>query len=651
MIRITPLFLSGLLTVTSAGCGGSSGENVDQVNTSETSSAINVPTADNYCARYQQQSTPYFCEDFTATSPLTLTGLIPPMSFRDQTYREYIRGELFDLADPQAETRHSNVINLHSDQVDGMDFSHQAAQLESVSEKWDITAHSRDGYIEPASGGGFNDSYYWNEQFLMADHGSRCGQPIDLSQRVDPSRNNQRGFTFIQEFFSIPDTYNGDENTLSDYWAPEFEQPLTDAAGLHPIIRYEDMIYVCADHLMTAAYATGASKLTLTPNQLLDTTFGQGVVEFAVSTYRTAGRDYWQLDLTPLSTHLQLPEGDVVADANGKAVNGFNINTALDEGPNGIADILGKVNVFRTLLIKDANYLTDGNYVQPGDTGAVYTRAQIANPGNPERLAMYANAPGGENWVLTHSSYNEVMYNYLDGDNHPDITLHNVTDNRSRARFRLTVTKTPENTMWAADQRDQVSLCMPEYGNGCVGEYIVPELPNELVVQFTHYAYNTTKSCAENVNQPHDKPGAAFQSQCHPNTYHWDNFYLSPGKPFRIIKAIDRTAAADGNLADPIIMRFKDPAPANAKLRFNALTGAENGTTTLQVSFDQGESWHRPAMQYEPENDFGKFRSYFTGSSASRYIPVGTQEVWFRATNADFRNAFWIRDASFWAFP
>lgn len=610
-----------------------------------------------FCEQFSTRTDSYFCEDFTGTSPDTLIGLIPPMSFRDQTYRKYTGGELFNLTDPTADTHKDGVIDLHTDLVDGVNFSNYAAKLAGVSEKWDITAHSRDGFIEPGTGGGFNDPFWWNESFLMGDHGIRCGKPIDLSQQVDSTRNNQRGFTFIEQFFTIPSQYDGNENNLSLYWSPEFEGNLTDASGLHPILRYEDMIYVCADHLMTAAYGRGASKLTLTPNHLLDTTSGSGVVEFSVSTYRTAGRDYWQIDLTPLETHLQLPEGDVVADANGKAINGFNINTSLDEGANGIADIMGTINVFRSLMMKNGLFMIDGKYFDPAEPGAEFKRAQIANPGNPERLELYADAPEDEDWVITHTSYNQVMYDYLNGQDDPDITLHNVTDNRTRARFRLSVLKTPTESGWSAqpEKWDQVSLCMPDYGNGCVGEYIVPELPNELLVQFTHYAYNTTKSCSENVQQPHDKPGAAFQSLCHPNTYHWDNFYLSPGKPFTIIKAQQRTQQHRDTDTAPLIVYFDGPAPANSKLRFNALTaGTGNdaaGETTIEVSFDQGGSWHQPTMQPEPENNFDKFRSYYTGAGINEYIPAGVNEVWFRADNAKYRNEYWIRDAALWAFP
>lgn len=664
-------------TATLFGCGGSATPTEDASNTNngqtvpdetQTASETEPSTPDNaqttsgdtqttgnntqspdYCDQFINEQTSYFCEDFSQTSPVSMVGVIPPMSFRDQTFRNYTLGELFELNDPTAETQHNNVVDLHTTRVDGIDFSEFATRLAEASKKWDITAHSRDGFVAPGTSSGIDDNYFWNERFLMADHGIRCGAPIDLSQRIDESRFNQRGFTFMQEFFRIPDSYNGDENTLSDYWLPEFELPISDEMGLHPVLRYEDMIYACADHLMTAAYGAGASKLSLTPNHLLDTSSGSGVVEFAVSTYRTAGRDYWQVDLTPLATHLQLPEGDVVADANGKAANGFNINTALDEGTNGVADIEGKINVFRTLFLKDRQFLINGNYLDPADPSAQYTRAQIANPGNPERLDVYATAPPDTDWVIMHTSYNRVMYDYLDGDNNPDITLHNVTDNRKRARFRLTVNEAPDNPDWNPELWDQVSLCMPDYGNGCVGEYVVPELPNELVIQFTHYAYNTTKSCAYNVGQPHDKPGAAFQSLCHPNTYHWDNFYVSPSKPFQIIKSEARTASADANTDSPVVMTFSEPAPANTKLRFTALTGGDsNGETTLQVSYDRGATWHRPKRQFEPENDFNKFRSYFTGTAGSEYIPAGTDEVWFKAENPEFRDAYWIRDASFW---
>ncbi len=609
-------------------------------------------TAPSYCSSFSGQSTSYFCEDFTGTSPMHLVGTIPPMSFRDQTFREYTQGEVFTLTDPDASNHNANVVNLHDDLIDGISFSTYAGRTAVAAEKWDITAHSRDGYIQPGSNAGFNDQYWWNEYGFMGEHGKRCGAPPALNNTIDTSRNNERAYTFMERFFAIPNNYNGDERLLNTYWLANNELPLSDAAGIHHIVRYEDMLYVCNDHLMSAAYASGAAKLSLTPNHLLDTSSGNGIVEFAVSTYRTAGRDYWQVDLTPLDTHLQLPEGDVVADANGKAVNGFSINTKLNDGMTGPVDILGGITVFRTIAMKNGLFLDDGDYINPNDLEAQYKRAEINNPGNSDRADVYANAPNS-NWVITDSNYNQVMYDYLDGDNNPDISLHSVTDNRKRALFRLTVKKTPTDPVWAAqaDQWDQVSLCMPEYGNGCVGEYIVPELPDKLLVQFTHYAYNTTKSC----NAGGQQPSHPYQSTCHPNTYHWDNFYISPSQPFSIIKANERTARANSNNNEIIALSFPEPAPLNSKLRFNALSDSitinNQLITSLEVSFDNGLTWFAPNRQYEPDNSFAKFRSYFTGKGNDEYIPAGTQTVLIRGLNAPFRSEFWVRDASLWSFP
>jgi hypothetical protein len=654
--RLCSLFLITLL----AGCNGNSPETDTTDSSGDTGDSSSPSSPDGtasaaYCAQFIDRDTLYFCEDFTGTSPVSLAGTIAPMSFRDQTFREYTRGEVFNLPDASVDTQNRNVLNLHSDLVDGNDFSRYAQATRDVAAKWDITAHSRDGYIEPGSGPGFNDLFWWNESAFMGEHGSRCAPPPDLATLPYASADGERAYTFMERFFTLPADYDGDERALANHRNAANERALQDSAGIHHILRYEDMIYVCADHLMTAAYAAGASKLTLTPNQLLDTSQSDGVIEFSVSTYRTAGRDYWQLDLTPLDTHLQLPEGDVVADANGKAFNGFNINTALDETMIGPAGVLGGINVFRSMMVANGEFLRNGSYLSPDTADATFARAQIANPGNPDRLALYANAPD-QNWVITHTSYNQVMLDYLQAQGDTTATLHSVTDNRTRAQFRLTIKKTPEPAAWAASPQlwDQVSLCMPQYGNGCVGEYIVPELPDQLLVQFTHYAYNTTKSCEAGGEQPHDTTdsGTLYQTTCHPNTYHWDNFYLSPGAPFSVIRADSRTASANGTNGELITLNFPQPAPPQSKLRFTALSGAigsdADAVTSIEMSFDEGASWQRPSRQPEPQNRFDRFRSYYTGADGGEYIPVGTQRVLLRADNPPFRDQWWIRDASIW---
>ncbi len=48
----------------------------------------------------------------------------------------------------------------------------------------------------------------------------------------------------MERFFSLPATWSGTALDLDQYWTPEFESELTDDAGIHHIVRYEDMIYL-----------------------------------------------------------------------------------------------------------------------------------------------------------------------------------------------------------------------------------------------------------------------------------------------------------------------------------------------------------------------------------------------------------------------
>ena len=613
---------------------------------------VEPPPQDSYCSKFTAQPASYFCEDFTNNSPKDLVGKIPPMSFRDQTFREYTKGELFVLADPNQTTQSSNVINLHDSLVDGTDFKSYASTTASASENWDITVHSRDGYQSPGTGPGYNNEYWWGETAFMGEHGKRCGAPVNLDDYVNSARGGEKAYTFMQRFFNIPTSYNGDERNLKNYWFTGFEKNLSDDAGIHHIIRYEDMSYVCNDHLMTAVYGGGAAKVTLTPDHLLDSSSGKGVVEFSVSTYRTAGRDYWQVDLTPVETHLQLPQGAIEADGNGRAVNSLSINTELNDGMDGPVELLGGLAVFRTLMMKAGKFLENGQFINPADPAAVYKRAKINNPGDAGRFDLYTQGPD-TNWVRKDTTYNKVMRDHRQANGSTTASLHSVTDNRKRTQFRLTIVETPDATAaWAANPQlwDQVSLCMPEFDNVCVGDYIVPELPDQLVVQFTHFSYNTTKSCTGAGLQPDH----VFQSSCHPNTYHWDDFYISPSKPFNIIRSIERTASSDATKNQIVTLNFPKPAPPRSKLRFTALSDGQllqgKQVTSLEVSFDNGQTWLTPARQYEPENNFSVFRSYFTGQGNNPYVPTGIKKVLIKGNNAKYTDKLWIRDASLWSF-
>ena len=111
------------------------------------------------------------------------------------------------------------------------------------SPDWDLTVHFRD-----------RDKYY--ETFeMMAAHGSDCGPP-----------------------------------------------PAT-----HPISLYEEAVFNCKNHLMTALTAPGYGVIYMTPRYMVDFTDGEAVIKFDLSTLRESGRDWVDIWLSPFEDQLQTP--------------------------------------------------------------------------------------------------------------------------------------------------------------------------------------------------------------------------------------------------------------------------------------------------------------------------------------------------------
>lgn len=118
-------------------------------------------------------------------------------------------------------------------------------------------------------------------------------------------------------------------DTLQLAWDAHHTDTCGAPPGVHTIQAYEDTVYICREHMMTSTYGPGAAQVVLTPNHLLDVSDGDATVRFDISTLRTAGRDYWQVNLTPLDDHQQLVRGAIVADLNGFPRNSIMINLKL----------------------------------------------------------------------------------------------------------------------------------------------------------------------------------------------------------------------------------------------------------------------------------------------------------------------------------
>ena len=101
----------------------------------------------------------------------------------------------------------------------------------------------------------------------------------------------------------------------------------------HTISAYQDAVYQCNDHIMTAINASDYGMIYLTPNQLVDFSGGGAIVRFDMSTLRASGRDFVDLWISPYNEHLQLPLRDDLPDAQGEPRNAVHIE--MDFGMTG----------------------------------------------------------------------------------------------------------------------------------------------------------------------------------------------------------------------------------------------------------------------------------------------------------------------------
>jgi hypothetical protein len=93
----------------------------------------------------------------------------------------------------------------------------------------------------------------------------------------------------------------------------------------HTISSYEDAVFLCRDHVMTAINASGYGAIYLTPNQLVDFSNGEAVISWDMSTLRTSGRDWVDVWITPYADNLELPLQDWLPDLNGAPRNAIHV--------------------------------------------------------------------------------------------------------------------------------------------------------------------------------------------------------------------------------------------------------------------------------------------------------------------------------------
>ncbi len=120
----------------------------------------------------------------------------------------------------------------------------------------------------------------------------------------------------------------------------------------HLVDDYEEAVYRCRNHVMTAIDDNNYAAITLTPATLLDFTSEEGIVRFDLSTARTSGRDWIDLWITPYELNLIQPLQEYYPDLSGPPCN-----AVLIEMGSGNIFVL---TVFRNFQQTRYNYGVEG---------------------------------------------------------------------------------------------------------------------------------------------------------------------------------------------------------------------------------------------------------------------------------------------------
>ena len=130
---------------------------------------------------------------------------------------------------------------------------------------------------------------------------------------------------------NVSDSYQGDGSTI-DTMQAHHSAGCGGPPATHAISRIQDAVFVCNDHIMTSMSA-GYGAIYLTPNALVDFSGGEAVVNFDMSTFRTVGRDWIDIWVTPFEDNLVLPLEDWGPAYQGEPRRG--ISMRMDGGAAG----------------------------------------------------------------------------------------------------------------------------------------------------------------------------------------------------------------------------------------------------------------------------------------------------------------------------
>ncbi|MCA9985329.1 MAG: hypothetical protein KDE09_09910 [Anaerolineales bacterium] len=89
----------------------------------------------------------------------------------------------------------------------------------------------------------------------------------------------------------------------------------------HWITNYEDVLFNCRNHMMTAINGPGYAMVYFAPDHMVHFGEGEAIIQWDMSTARTSTRDWMDVWITPMQGHSQLPLLSWLPDLNGPPPN------------------------------------------------------------------------------------------------------------------------------------------------------------------------------------------------------------------------------------------------------------------------------------------------------------------------------------------
>jgi hypothetical protein len=129
----------------------------------------------------------------------------------------------------------------------------------------------------------------------------------------------------------------------------------------HPTSAYDQAVFQCRNHVMTAINASAYGMIYLTPAQMVDFSAGEAVVRFDMSTLDTSGRDWVDMWITPFEQNLVLPLDATLPDVQGPPPNAVQVSMDFSQSTflaniyrNGVKSTIDSFVTYDSVLVPDA---------------------------------------------------------------------------------------------------------------------------------------------------------------------------------------------------------------------------------------------------------------------------------------------------------